>query len=329
VLDYEYYFKLTEAFIINNVGEVLVTFDEILDKGFDGHNFIVGLAKHFRDLLVCKDKVTLQLLEVGAKIKEMYLQQSGKVDQLWLFKALEIANNADLSYKNSTNQRLHIELALVQLSSQGLIEKKKSDQQLLGPDEIENTTIQLERKEIKPEVPEIKKEEKTNPSVNKIITGNSQVKKTISIKDALAGKHEIQEINEDDPLVENDDIERKEFTQKNINEVWLKFAKRFENEKPRIYNTFISHIPEKISDHLLELKLANNSQDEDIKYHKVELMYFLRSTFSDEELEIETKIEDNKDNGKRIYTDQDKYEYMVGKNPDLKKLKDQFNLDFM
>jgi DNA polymerase III subunit gamma/tau len=338
VLDYEYYFRLTEAFVINNVSDVLLIYNEILDKGFDGHNFIVGMAKHFRDLLVCKDKITIELLEVGAKIKEMYLAQSVKVPQSWLFKALEITNKTDISYKSSTNQRLHIELALVQLASIGSSEKKNSDLELIGPND-QKATYKVEEKiqtstvkepEVKPEPEkeqEVEKEEvKAIP--NPILSGNSQVKKTLSIKDALAGKQESNtEVVEEKS--EEVKIDKKEFTQENLDLSWMEFAERFKGEKPRIFNMFDSHKPLKISDSLIELKLANNSQDEDIKHIKVELMYYLRSSFDNQTIEIQTKIEEIKENGKKLYTDKDKYEHMLEKNPNLKKLKDTFNLDFM
>lgn len=328
VLDYEYYFNLTNAFVTNNVGEVLLTFNTILDKGFDSHNFIVGLCKHFRDLLVCKDKVTLELLEVGAKIKEMYLQQAEKVDQNWLFLALEIANKADLSFKSSTNQRLHIELALVQLASINLDQKKKSEPQLIAPEKEKTESIKKEVVEEKVESVEEKPDEIPQTQINKLYSGNAQVKKTLSIKDALAGKHEEEKENEEEPSEIKEEIEVKEFSQENLEQAWLKFADRFKGEKPRIYNTFYSHKPKKISDQQIELILANNSQDEDIKHHKVELMHFLRATFKNDKVEIVTKIEEIQQNGKRLYTDQDRFDYLANKNPDLKKLKDKFNLDF-
>ena len=124
MLDYEYYFRLTDAFLDHNFGQALILFNEILDKGFDGHNFIVGLASHLRDLLVCKDPVTLSLLEVGADIRERYRVQAALCTQGFLFEALNICSSCDINYKISKNQRLHVELALLRLSEIG-VEKKK------------------------------------------------------------------------------------------------------------------------------------------------------------------------------------------------------------
>lgn len=122
VLDFEYYFKLTDYFLNSVISEALLVFDEVLSKGFDAHNFINGLSRHFRDLLVCKMKNTIQLLEVGDSFKDKYIEQSSKCDDEFLFSCLEICNSCDLSYKQSKNQRLHVELTLVKLCNLG--EKK-------------------------------------------------------------------------------------------------------------------------------------------------------------------------------------------------------------
>ena len=123
VLDYEYYFRLTDAFLDHNSGQSFILFNEILDKGFDGHNFIVGLSSHFRDLLVCKDPVTLSLLEVSANVRQRYREQAERCSAGLLFEALNICSSCDINYKISKNQRLHVELALLRLSNIG-VEKK-------------------------------------------------------------------------------------------------------------------------------------------------------------------------------------------------------------
>ena len=115
VLDYEYYFKSIDGALSGDVSAVLITFDEILGKGFDGHNFITGLNSHLRDLLISKDESTLRLLEATPAVKQRYLQQTGKCPVDFLYKALEIGSNCDLTYKSSKNPRLHVELSLIRL----------------------------------------------------------------------------------------------------------------------------------------------------------------------------------------------------------------------
>ena len=125
VLDYEYFFKITDNMLQHNLSEALINFDGILNKGFDGHHFVTGLASHFRNLLVCKDQITVQLLEVGQNIKEKYLTQSTQCSLQVLIRGLEILNQTDLNYKISKSPRLLVELALMQLCQAPVEEKKK------------------------------------------------------------------------------------------------------------------------------------------------------------------------------------------------------------
>lgn len=116
ILDYDYYFKMTDMLFEENISEVLLTFDKILREGFDGHNFIVGLSEHFRNLLVCKDAATIKLLSVSEEVQKKYQAQSQKVPLSFLVTALNVANMCDLQYKSSKNARLHVELALIKMS---------------------------------------------------------------------------------------------------------------------------------------------------------------------------------------------------------------------
>ena len=123
VLDYDYYFKLVDLFLKNEVANVLLTLNEILNYGFDGHHFISGLSGHIRDLLVCKDAVTVQLLEVGGDIKERYKVQAAACSSEFLLEALQESNDCDMKYKSSQNKRLLVELSLIKIAQLTL--KKK------------------------------------------------------------------------------------------------------------------------------------------------------------------------------------------------------------
>lgn len=127
ILDYDYYFRVTDALNNNKIHEALVIFDEVLNNGFDGHNFIVGLGSHFRNLLVCKDSITLKLLEVSDEVKKRYQEQAVNSNAKFLIKGLEIIGETDVQYKASKNQRLHIELALMKLSSLTALENEKKN----------------------------------------------------------------------------------------------------------------------------------------------------------------------------------------------------------
>ena len=116
VLDYEYYFRLTDCFLENKVSDALLLFNDILNKGFDGSHFITGLSSHFRDLLVGKDPVTLPLLEVGASIRQRYQEQAQKCPLSFLYRAMKLCNECDLNYRISKNKRLLVELTLIQVA---------------------------------------------------------------------------------------------------------------------------------------------------------------------------------------------------------------------
>ena len=116
VLDYEYYFKLTDHFLENKVGDALLLLNDVLSKGFDGSHFITGLSSHFRDLLVSKDPATLPLLEVGASIRQRYQTQAQKCPLPFLYRAMKLCNDCDLNYRASKNKRLLVELTLIQVA---------------------------------------------------------------------------------------------------------------------------------------------------------------------------------------------------------------------
>ena len=124
ILDYNYYFKSVDMFLSKDISSALLMFDEILSKGFDAHNFVTGLMEHIRNVLVCKDPDTVQLLETSVNVRQAYTEQAGKCSHNFLFEALEIINDCDVSYRQSRNKRLTVELMLIRLCQ--LPEQKKN-----------------------------------------------------------------------------------------------------------------------------------------------------------------------------------------------------------
>ena len=154
VLDYEVYFNITQFLLEHNIPQVLLAFNEVLDRGFDGHHFITGLASHFRDLLVCKDPSTLSLLEVGEKAKNDYLKQSTKAEETFLLKAIELATECDFQYKSSKNQRLLVELTLMQISSINFDGEKKKAERFIIPANFFSSFEVAEKLDVKQSIPE-------------------------------------------------------------------------------------------------------------------------------------------------------------------------------
>ncbi len=127
VLDYDYYFRITEAMAAADIANSLLIYDEILEKGFDSHHFVNGLADHFRNLMVCKDPQTIELLQVGKSTSDKYREQSALLEVDILLYALKITSKCDVQFKMSQNKRLLVELCLMQLCSvKEAVEKKKA-----------------------------------------------------------------------------------------------------------------------------------------------------------------------------------------------------------
>lgn len=116
ILDYDYYFRVSEHLYKGELSQCLLIFDEILRDGFDGHNFLIGLMEHLRNVLVSKDNTTIQLLPVSESIQVKYLKQANEVSMQFLVTALSLANKFDVEYRNSKSPRLHLELALMKMA---------------------------------------------------------------------------------------------------------------------------------------------------------------------------------------------------------------------
>lgn len=207
VLDYTYYFEITHLLLLNDIPNAFLAYNTILNKGYDGHQFIRGLASHFRDLLVAQHATTINLLEVGDNVKEMYLKQSKMASLAFLKQAIAIANACDLSYKNSQNQRLLVELSLLELASITANEEKKTpiERVTLSPEsvarssetpvfpEVNQQENKVEDLNVTKEETQSYKESKSESSSKKIISSTSEIAKPIELE-SKALNNSIEEI---------------------------------------------------------------------------------------------------------------------------------------
>ncbi|PLX01984.1 MAG: DNA polymerase III subunit gamma/tau [Marinilabiliales bacterium] len=209
ILDYEYFFSVTDAIIKSNIPDLLLTFDEIIENGFDGQNFIIGLGNHLRNLLVLKNETTIKLLLASDKQKENYLNQANNCNSALLINALDICNKTDLSYKASNNKRLHIEIALMQLAKLSNtaggfddkvnISQKSKDQSLERKVEYKTPQpVNKKEKEVSKK-PEIKEEIKTPPPAKE----SSEVKVDDTNKESETGQVQT-DITGDDKIEESE-----------------------------------------------------------------------------------------------------------------------------
>jgi DNA polymerase-3 subunit gamma/tau len=345
ILDYEYFFKLTFSLLEGDVASAMLLFDEILAKGFDSRNFINGYAAHLRDLMVCKNPDTIQLMEVGAGIKDKYLSQSEQVSLPFLYDGLEICNQADIQFRSSRNQRLTIELALVKLANLSEVPKKKtitSPEPPEAKEDVSKPVSKAEPPETAPPLSSIAESQASEP----VQTSPVPVPQTdngirglvrapgISIKDSLKGTSSVK-VPEDEPVpvaeqVEQRDEEKPDPTDPDaLIRAWNDYAASMEKLKPRIYSTLVNNRPVVRGDGAVMVLLNSEAQrDNFIKNIKSDLVEYIRGATGLSSVEILTEVSENEQIGKKIYTEQDKLEFLVNKNPELGKLKSRFNLDF-
>ena len=355
VLDYTYYFNITDLVIQNDIPQVLLAYNEILSKGFDGHHFIMGLASHFRDLLVCKNQQTISLLEVGDQVKKMYLEQSQQTPHDFLIEALDIANSCDLKFKTSRNQRLLVELCLMQLSSltaQG--EKKKANKLkkrfVLPPSHFKEIAAQVQEKlDSTQQVPVIatppivqtnqtKEQENQNPSSTQVdkqetIQQPPPIKEEVSSKKRVSAlslksiqkKQQLtKEINARIPNQEN--LPTEDFTQQQMITHWNAYTEIVKGQGK--YN-FLSHLTmnePKLKDGMIHLEFPNQTIKLEVERDKFELLTYMRKELKN--YNVDLVIDVNELQVKRYaYTDKEKYEKLVEKNPNLEALRNAFELD--
>ncbi len=313
ILDYEYFFRLTASLLDGDTAAAMLLFNEILTKGFDARNFINGYAAHLRDLMVCKNPETVQLLEVGAGIREKYLSQSGVVPLSFLFEGLDICNQADIQFRTSRNQRLTIELALVKLSNLTAEQKKKSITESLSepvPSETANVNT-------------ISDQAKTGVVL----------KSSISIKDTLQAVQEGSDNESEHDAIQADQadlpVEKVTVDPDSLLKAWNDYADSIEHSLPRIYSTLKYNHPVVKPDGTVAVLLNSEAQHENfIKNIKSGLLDYIKRVTGLEGLEIQTEVAAVEQNGNKIYTVQDKLDYLMKKNPELGQLKAKFNLDF-
>jgi DNA polymerase-3 subunit gamma/tau len=356
ILDYDYYFSITDSLLIENTAKVLLCFDEILTKGFDGAHFISGLSEHFRNLLVTKDASTLKLLEVSEGIKAKYLQQSQAASVSFLLSAMNIANQCDLNYKLSKNQRLQVELALLKmchllsvfsLATTPLTAmpdneqlKKKPDTSAIDtpkPPVINNGVAMVadtpapytpSTKTIEPvkATTEIVQEEPITekPKPSFIPNAGTASIKIPSLKDIGNAQETITE--EEDPYLKGD--AKEPFTFDDFLREWNTYASKIKAEgKMNLLPVFITEVPTMLQPYVFEIIVANKVQEDLFRDEKPYFLNYMRSTLKNFDLEVNARI-DKQVAVKRPYTSQEKYQHMAAKNPQLAELRKRFNLDF-
>jgi len=344
ILDYDYYFKAVDQALKQDIPSSLLTFNEILQKGFDGHNFINGLAEHLRNVLVCKNPQTVELLEVGDTIKTKYVEQSQNCNQDFILRALEICNECDVQYKSSRNQRLLVELGLMQicsLSSEGGLKKKRRKSFILAhtqsvkpktkaQDTVEVPSVKAKINQSHTQKPKATEAEKTQKATLK--KANSSIVGKIK-KGGLTGLSINQFLNKNEDEQGDQEItaatgeSRSDFREDQLNPLWLEYAKIIEKKgKISLYRLFSEQFPKIDNNYLLHFPVESQALAEDLQTEKPELLTFLRKSLNNYGINIDFPVMAVEES-KMLYTPQDKFKHMVEKHPKLMYLKKLLDLD--
>lgn len=362
VLDYDYYFKLMQAILDEDSSKCLLLFNEVLSKGFDGSHFISGLASHFRNLLVAKDMETVKLLEVSQTIKDRYLSQAEKVGQGLLLSALNIANQCEINYKNSRNQRLQVELALlkmchissaVQLSRQPIASKengeaaKKKTPIAKSPEQDQAKEVD-EPKATPPHEPQQSKdpaanEKRTSQSnstrpreearptekpklVIPKLTDINLATKIPNLNTVFDDKANESSVNKDPQYIQGEGEEP--FDQDKFLQLWKKFALRTKEEgKISLFTLMTANVPMLKEQYKVDVIVENQIQQQLLMESKIDILNFIRQGLNNFKVDLIPVLQKSTTVRKPV-TDTEKYQAMVAKNPMLDQLRKDFNLGF-
>ena len=339
VLDYEYYFRLTDAILSGNVRASLLILNEILGKGFDGQNIIAGLAGHFRDLLVCRDESTLVLFEVGASIRERYKEMAKHCPDQLLFKAIELANTCDLNYRASRNKRLLLELTLIQLcqlTQVAVDDKKKALIEPIAGTNPSSQAVNSGQPQQPPQAPSVTAAAGAPQVMSTHMpssvpapppsTAPNPARKTarpmgISMKEIGVEKPKQQTVQQATTNVkevvtpfDNDSLVRE----------WDNYAATID-KKVYLKNTMINCKPTLQENYYFEVAVHNPGQQEELINNAIHILPFLRQHLNNSRIQMRVRIVEG--NEKHLaYTSTEKLELLMKINPTLGRLRDEFNL---
>ena len=355
VLDYEYYFRLTDYFLENKVSDALLLFNEVLNKGFEGSHFITGLASHFRDLLVSKDPVTLPLLEVGASIRQRYQEQAQKCPLPFLYRAIKLCNDCDLNYRASKNKRLLVELTLIQVAQitsgeEEAISGGRSPKQTIKPLFTSQTapapqpvaaqtaSQQVRPKTVAPHAASSQVQQSASPvSTSSILLGKAKEEKKIPVVKmgglGISIKQHPQAVAEgtltattqaqSEPLTEEDYM----ITERDVNFYWQEYANNMPKEQVALSTRMHAMRLTLLDDTTFEVVVDNEIIAKEFTALAPEVETYLRARLKNRKVTMKVRVSAPTEKA-RAYSRVEKYQMMVQKNNALQQLREEFGLEF-
>ncbi|MDH6356001.1 DNA polymerase-3 subunit gamma/tau [Dysgonomonas sp. PH5-45] len=335
VLDYEYYFKLTDAILQGDVPEGLLILNDILNKGFDGNNVITGIASHFRDLMLCKDARTADLFEVGASIRQRYIDTAQKCQLDFLYKAINLVNDADLNYRLSKNKRLLSDLTIIKLcqlvSGEENSEKKKSELKpihIQEPQPVPNITptqAEASSEHLATTIPVQQQRVIVRNKPQETPKTEGGVKKVSGLGVSISSV--LNPTVKEEKTVEENIVEMSEsFTPIQLIQEWKTYAEGL-TEEHHLKNTMISCLPNLVNRDTFEVVVNNPMQEQRLLENSVGLLANLRDKLHNTHIVMMVRV--SEDNEKKLaFTNIERYNLMKEQNPSIQRLKDEFGLEF-
>lgn len=336
LLDYEYYFKLSDAILEANVVDCLLILNDILNRGFDGQYFISGISSHFRDLLVCKDAATAQLFQVGASIRERYIAMAKRCSNQFLYQAIEITNECDLNYRQSKNRRLLIELTLIrlcQLTPQDAPltpkpEKKRAIEPIV-PKERATETAQATANDIQDRVKSDEVKPASTPMAKPAETTTSPRKKKEPLSEMGVSIAAITDKKKEEPSSPELELQQHDgnnlFTENELIHAWREYADSLEEER-LLKNTMTLYLPKMLGKTLFEVEVNTELNKQYLIDHSAALLSFLREKLRNGDITMTIRIAET-NAIKKPLTSREIFDEMAQQNPSLQKLSDEFGLE--
>ena len=361
ILDYDSYLDITELLHNGDLHNSILRFNQLLALGFDGYHFINGLSKHFRDLMMCQNEGTTQLLEVDTETEAAFMAQAKQVSKTFLLDALDLTNKYALQYKNSLHPHLQVELCLMQVASLNEGEKKNSKPYIKPFDGVVAPKTAVQKQEeasstsaensaeadltpapeaiIQPnetaENPAEKAGEKNQQT--EIPTDTAEKEETIQLDLSSQGvsglslsslKVQKEHKNKVVSATEDKEVRDNEVNQESIEEHWKKFTEIItvngERNMVALLQLDLPRLKNKVEIHYA---VPNDTNRVELEKNSNELMAYLRDQLSNDALTLKIHLE-VKEEKKFVYTNEDKYHALAEKNPALELFKKKFNLEY-
>ncbi len=337
VLDYDYYFHLVDDFLEGQINDALLTFNDVLCKGFEAQYFVTGLASHFRDLLVCRDEATKVLLEVGASIADQYVAQAKKCPVAFLYRAIELTNECDLNYRASRNKRLSVELLLIKLCQ--LTGKQPTmpapEATTIKPivaTPVQPQAVQPAAAQPQPQVAQnqpvaqpVQTTAPARPAAAPTQAAPTKKMNSFSISGTNATAATAATEVPATPTVQAEVKQRNAFTDEQFAEAWTAAANALHDDA-HAANTMLNFKPQRNADEQFQVKVFNTLQQKDFDKYKSQILNSLRTNLKNDFIDFSVIVDDTPTEN-LAFTPEEKFAKMRQKNENLNNMTQQLGLD--